>query len=213
MNIIWTLFYGWVVVTQPVAPVIPEIPQTITVRVTGQSECHADIWYKIEEIELKEYVKHVLAAEWGHDWSEESLKAGAIAVKQYAIRSVIDAGPFIETQVLWKGEWQDGRILEGGKWLDAHVYDCNWDQVYNPALDFETVNNAVEETWNWYLVDEEGDFVKPYYNAWMGGCEEQGAENCMSQWGTKQDAENGMSWDEIVHKYYAGQLVYNDKYD
>jgi len=159
-----------------------QLPETIDVRITGQAECKPNLHYHIETIDFKEYVKGVLPNEWGHEWPEESLRAGAIAVKMYA--------------------WSV--IAAGGKWSDADVYDCTYDQVYNPALRTAATDQAVEDTWNTALVTKNpGKLIRTYYNAWLGGCyERKEAGQCMGQWNSKADAEGGLAAAEILTKYY-----------
>lgn len=157
------------------------VPETITVRVTGVDRCYKGVPYHIEEMNFKDYVKGVLPAEWGNNWSEESLKAGAVAVKMYAW-SLIDAG---------------------GKWSDADVYDCNWDQVYKPEWRTRATDNAVEKTWSLALVTTNpGKLVRTYYDDWYGTCLSRGETNCMGQWNSKKRAEEGETFDEILATYY-----------
>ena len=155
---------------------IYKIPETIVVRITGQESCTENMRYYMEEIDFKEYVKGVLPNEWGSTWHEESLKAGAIAVKMYAWSKYETAG---------------------------FVWDCTWDQVYNPDKRYESIDQAVEETWDWiFITPNPGKPIRTYYNAWIGGCQERQEINCMGQWNSKKDAENGMTWQEIITKYY-----------
>jgi len=157
------------------------IPQTIQVRVTGLDVCDPDMQYRTETMDFKEYVKGVLPAEWGNDWHEESLKAGAMAVKMYAWTTAETKG---------------------------YVWDCHWDQVYHPEWRTEATDKAVDDTWNYILVSHNpGKPIKTYYNAWHGGCLERGETNCMGQWDSLSDAVIGHKWQVIVMKYYEGQIV------
>ena len=106
------------------------IPTTIRVRVTGYAYCDLSRPYTVETVDFKDYVKHVLPNEWPSSWHTESLRAGAMAAKMYA--------------------WS--YIAIGGKWPDADVYDSTCDQVYNPAVEYESTNNAVDATWDWRLM-------------------------------------------------------------
>lgn len=184
-----------------------KFPETITVRVTGKKECDHATRYVLEEVPFKDYVKGVLSNEWGMDWHEESLKAGAIAVKMYALYTIENAGDWVDTVVFFDGRWQPTKVLLNGKWIDAHVYDCDYDMVYNPAIRSEKTDQAVDQTWDYVLIDENGEYVQTFFNAWIGGCEEQEEENCAGQWNTLEDAENGMTWEEIISKYYNGDLI------
>jgi len=196
-----------------------EFPSTIVVRITGELSCNRDIRYQLKELELKQYVKHVLATEWGHSWNEESLKAGAVAVKMYAMRAIEVGGDWVESFYVSKdGDIIDTMVLDGwlrgqSKWSDAHVYDCNYDMAYDPRLQFESTDRAVEETWNYVLVDKDGDLFRTHFVAWYNACStftEEGT--CMGQWNSKADAENGMSWQEILEKYYPeSQLILKDE--
>ena len=157
-------------------------PEYITVRVTGQQECKDGAPFRVVKVPFKKYVKVVLANEWGHKWHEESLRAGAVAVKMYA----------------WNA------VLTGGKWDVGDVYDCDWDMVYNPSLSFTSTNRAVNDTWDYYLLNSKGDLFAPHFLAWYGACINWLGDTgkCIGQWNSKADAENGMTWQKITEKYF-----------
>ncbi len=152
------------------------IPHTIRVRVTGNPYCNTTIPYTIEVVDFKEYVKHVLPNEWWASWPGESLRAGAMAAKMYA----------------WY--W----IAAGGKWDDADVYDSTCDQVYNPAVEYESTNLAVDFTWNWLMM-RDSQFILTQYRAYDSQC---GSADCMGQWDSRDKALNSWTWDEILLFYY-----------
>jgi len=152
------------------------IPHTIRVRVTGNPYCNTTIPYTVEVVDFKEYVKHVLPNEWWASWPGESLRAGAMAAKMYA----------------WY--W----IAAGGKWDDADVYDSTCDQVYNPAVEYESTNLAVDFTWNWLMM-RDSQFILTQYRAFDSQC---GSADCMGQWDSRDKALNSWTWDEILLFYY-----------
>ena len=161
------------------------LPNTIRVRVTGYPYCDLSRPYTVQTIDFKNYVKHVLPNEWGASWPWESIRAGAMAAKMYA--------------------W--AIIADGGKWPDADVYDSTCDQVYNPSVAYATTNAVVDFTWNWRLT-KNGSLVHAYYRAYNYQCVDAGLEGaCMGQWDSRDDAIDGMTWDEIVYKYYEGSLL------
>ena len=131
----------------------------------------------MEYIDLKEYVKGVLPNEWYPTWNEEALKAGAVAVRNYALSKV-------QSGVLW---------------------DCHWSQVYDPSKRTEATDKAVDAVWDYVIMDGQ-NIVRTYYNADMAGCSMQG-DNCMGQFESQADALEGMTFDEILLKYYSGKLI------
>ena len=152
------------------------IPDTIRVRVTDDPYCNTTIPYTVEVIDFKEYIKHVLPNEWWASWPGESLRSGAMAAKMYA----------------WY--W----IAAGGKWSDADVYDSTCDQVYNPAVEYQSTNLAVDFTWNWRMM-RDSQFILTQYRAYDYQC---GSADCMGQWDSRDKALDGWTWDEILLFYY-----------
>lgn len=137
--------------------------------------------YHEQRIPLRQYVKGVLPNEMGRAWDMDALKAGAIAVKNYAVSQMID----------------------GKGW----VYDCTWDQVYDPTTRSSRTDMAVDLTWDYWLVDEAG-LVRTYYNAWNYGCAIRNEDNCMGQWNALLMAEADHTWRQILNYYYEGDLIW-----
>lgn len=156
-----------------------QIPETITVRITGKKTCEYPQRYTTVQMDFKEYVKGVLPNEWGRSWDMDSLRAGAVAVKMYA----------------WSMYQAKG-----------YVWDCTWDQVYNPSVKSARTDQAVDDTWDLYLF-KNGKPVRTFYNAWMNGCNIRNETNCMGQWKSKVLAEEGMSWKQILLQFYDGYII------
>ncbi len=162
-------------------------------RVTGLGVCQPEMTYHTETIELKEYVRGVLPSEWLPSWDDEALKAGALAVKNFAVSRHNAKG---------------------------YLWDCTFDAVHDPRKRTEQTDQAVDDTWDWWLVNEtflsyNGHYadsmgnqllVRTYFNADSIGCATQG-DNCMSQYGSQKYALEGFEWKEILLKYYEGVLV------
>jgi hypothetical protein len=164
------------------------LPPTIRVRITGYPHCDLDRDYTVETIDFKDYAKHVLPNEWvpteTGNWPGESLRAGAMAVKMYA--------------------WS--YIAIGGKWPDADVYDSTCDQVYNPAIAYDSTNKAVDYTWNWRL-SRDNLLVRTYYRAKYSQCPSGLAGNCMGQIDSRDMANEGSTWDEILYSFYVNSFI------
>ncbi len=158
-------------------------PLTIRVGITGQTTCTVPppIQY-VEVVDFNSYVKHVLPSEWYGSWPSESLQAGAMAVKTYA----------------WY--W----VNQGGKWPEygADVVDSTCDQVYNPAYSYWKTDQAVDDTWGHRMVRDGSIFPAYYYAGAYNGEPTDG--NHMTQWGSKYWADQGQTWDWILHFYYYG---------
>ena len=159
-------------------------PDKITVRVTGLKECEPGMRYEIVEVPFKDYVKGVMVNEFGTGWDDDALKAGAIAIKSYALYQYYTGGKY-------------------GGYDQGIVYDCDWDQVYNPDIRRADTDNAVDETWHYVLLSADGSPFSAHYLAWPNACDSFfGEGKCMSQRVSIKQAERGMSWVEILNYAY-----------
>jgi hypothetical protein len=155
-------------------------PATIRVYRTGTGV--------VEVIPFREYVKHVLPNEWVPTWAPHALRAGAMAVKEYA----------------WY--W----VARGGKQvaLGADVKDNTDDQVYDPNVSYASTDAAVDLTWQ-YAMTRNGLLFQAQYCAGSygpdpsGDCPWPGAAY-MTQWGSAYYADHARSWAWILKFYYAG---------
>jgi len=161
-------------------------PSTIRVYVTGSTDCNPAAAGTVEVVSFKYYVKHVLPNEWLTDWPTESLRAGAMATKQYA----------------W---YQANR---GGKWpdLNADVIDSQCDQVYNPAVSYASMDKAVDDTWG-HSATRDGGVHVSYYRAGRWGDGIDYGDDIMYQWGSEYWARQGKSWSWIYHHYYDNLVI------
>ncbi len=163
----------------------PPLPETIIVRVFGPPYSPCDLSrtvYDTQVIDFKDYVKHVLPNEWLYAWPSESLRAGAMATKMY--------GWF---WVDYPGSWD--------------VRDDICDQVYNPTIEYDSTNAAVDFTWNWRLTRDDG-LILPHYLDTYQRCMDYGWGDCIGQLDTYWHAlgNNGyekLTWDEMLELYYA----------
>lgn len=180
------------------------LPQTITVRVTGQTECYYGIPYHIEEVAFKDYVKGVMMNEFGDQHpvygvngerldvvphSDETLETAAMVIKNYALH-----------QYYTGGKW--------GGYEEGIVYDCDWDMVYNPNITRPRTDKAVDDTWGLVLLYEDTQQIVPtYFNAYYNGCiETHGAHGkCLAQWGwggVFSKGDRGLMMEEILRGAY-----------
>ena len=70
----------------------------------------------VDTVDFRAYAKNVLSREWISSWTTESLRSGAMAVRNYAWYHVL--------------HWRGGTNADG-ECFD--VRDDTWDQVYDPT--------------------------------------------------------------------------------
>jgi hypothetical protein len=157
-------------------------PQTILVRITGDWPCNVRAPYSLVTMDFNMYVKNVLPNEWYYWWPEESLKAGAVAVKMFA----------------WY--WID----RGGKWPDADVADNTCDQWLRFGSAHPRTDKAVDETWDWVLSRESDLFETRHKNT--RNCS---PPTCIQQLESADLARNGYRWDEILAHFYPGSSLWS----
>jgi len=146
----------------------------------------------VETVDFRAYVKNVLSREWISSWTTESLRAGALAVKNYAWYQVVH----------WRG------FLNGaGQCFD--VFDSTRDQRYDPSRPtYATMAAAVDATWA-TLAHRGGRIFATYYNAGQPyeacGANANGWQ--MFQWGSQGCGLIGRTAAEIMAIYYPGVVV------
>jgi len=146
----------------------------------------------VETVDFRTYVKNVLSREWISTWTTESLRSGALAVKNYGWYQVLH----------WRGY-----VNEDGKCFD--VFDSTRDQHYDPSRPtYASMAAAVDATWS-TLAQVNGRIFATYYNA--GSPSERCGANAngwqMFQWGTQACGLAGRTAAQILVTYYAGVVV------
>jgi hypothetical protein len=153
-------------------------PQTIKVLFEGN----------VEQRDFMFYVKHVLPREWPPPWPDNSLRAGAIAVKTYA----------------WHRAMPNGARASGSGCFD--IYSTTDDQVFDPTFSHANTDQAVNVTFG-SVSRKSGQIYLAQY--WAGTQGDPCAEvtsgpyaGRMNQWGTVTCANQGMAWPDIVQTFY-----------
>jgi hypothetical protein len=150
---------------------------------------------RIDTVDFRSYVKHVLPNEWVPSWHTEALRAGAMPVKTY--------GWYWTMHAKYPGSGYD-------------VKDTTSDQVYNPSVSYASTNAAVDATWG-YRITRNGAIFQAHYCAGSyngsltsGQCSEKHGWTVgtyLSQWGSKYYADNGRGWSWMQTYYYSGIVV------
>ena len=106
----------------------------------------------VETVDFRAYVKNVLSREWISSWTTESIRAGALAVKNYGWYQVLH----------WRGY-----VNAAGACFD--VFDSTRDQHYDPSRPtYAGMAAAVDATWA-TLATKSGRIFATYYNAGTAG--------------------------------------------
>ncbi|MEV0616663.1 SpoIID/LytB domain-containing protein [Nonomuraea sp. NPDC050404] len=140
---------------------------------------------RVERVEFKTYVKNVLPNEWVSSWPGESLKAGALAVKNFG----------------WYWALHSNRKTPGGQCFD--VYDHTSSQVYKPGSAKASTSAAVDATWGIRLTRGEKIF-RAQYCATTTACGHWVDGDWMSQNGSRDKARAGWTYSRILQHYYTG---------
>ncbi len=163
-------------------------PEKIRVRIAGTNI--------VQEVDFKNYAKDVLPNEWLANWDVASYQAGAMAVKTFGWN--------------WTINWRnDGLhyVAETGECFD--VWSDERDQVYVASSSTLPTAYAVEQTWNWLLLNN-GAIYPAHHNSgypddYCGETHPQPglyAGSTMSQYGSQACADNDYTWPQIVNTYY-----------
>jgi hypothetical protein len=142
---------------------------------------------RIDTVSFKPYTKNVLSREWIGSWTTESLRSGALIVRNYAWYQVL--------------HWRGG-VDATGACFD--IRDDTWDQVYDPSQPtWNTAAAAVDATWSAHVY-RNGHIFPTYYNA--GAVSEGCGANANGwkayQWGTQACGLAGRTASQIVVIYY-----------
>jgi peptidoglycan hydrolase-like amidase len=139
----------------------------------------------VQRVDFKTYVKNVLPNEWVSSWPAESLKAGAMAVKSYG----------------WYWALHSTRKTSGGSCFD--VYDNTSSQVYSPGSATTATSSAVDATWGTRMT-RAGDILQAQYCSTTTACGAWVTGDWMSQYGSRDLANDGDSYSTILKYYYSG---------
>jgi hypothetical protein len=141
----------------------------------------------VQVVPFRGYVNVVMAAEWGPTNPREALRAGAVAVKEYAWYSAMR----------WRGKTgPDGQCYD--------VSDSTIDQLYSPEDrdPAATLIAAVDATWD-VAVHRSGRVFSTHY---LGGkdvaCGSDADGTWLYQRSAMRCARDGKSADEILLLYY-----------
>ncbi|MBB5626691.1 SpoIID/LytB domain-containing protein [Sphaerisporangium krabiense] len=140
---------------------------------------------RVDRVDFKTYIKNVLPNEWRSHWPQQSLRAGAIAVKNFG----------------WYWALRSASKTPSGQCYD--VTDHTSSQVYKPGSATAATNAAVDATWG-VRMTRGGSIFKAQYCSTTTACGNWVTGDWMSQTGSRDKANAGWSYSRILKYYYKG---------
>lgn len=164
--------------------VIPFIPQRITVHLGSPTSNAANV-----TVSFSDYVKNVASSEIYPTWDESALRANILAITSFALNRVYTE--------FYRSRGYDFDITSSTAIDQAFV---------NGRSYFDNISRLVDELFNDYL--RRPGFVEPLASKFCNGttvtCEG------LSQWGSQNLAQQGLSSTQILRNYYGNvEIVTN----
>lgn len=157
-------------------PVTPYVPQNITVHLGSPSSNARNV-----TVSFPDYVKNVASSEIYPTWDESALRANIFAIVSFALNRVYTE--------FYRSRGYDFDITNSTAFDQAFV---------NGRSFFENISRLVDELFNDYL--RRPGFVEPLAAKFCNGttvtCEG------LSQWGSQNLAQQGLSSEQILRNYY-----------
>lgn len=157
-------------------PVIPYIPETITVHLGSPSSDAANV-----TVSFPDYVKNSASSEIYPTWDEDALRANINAIVSFALNRIYTE--------FYRSRGYDFDITSSTAYDQAFV---------NGRSYFDTISRLVDELFNDYL--RRPGFVEPLAAKFCNGttvtCEG------LSQWGSQNLAQQGLNSTQILRNYY-----------
>ena len=164
--------------------VIPFIPQRITVHLGAPDSDAGNV-----TVSFSDYVKNVASSEIYPTWDESALRANILAIVSFALNRVYTE--------FYRSRGYDFDITNS----------TAYDQFFvNGRSYFDNVSRLVDELFNDYL--RRPGFVEPLAAKFCNGttvtCEG------LSQWGSQNLAQQGLSSTQILRSYYGDVEIVNN---
>ena len=158
----------------------PVIPQNITVHLGPPSSAAQNV-----ELPFIDYVKNVASSEIYPTWPEEALRANIYAIITFALNRIYT-------------EYYPSRGYD----FDI-TNSTQFDQAFTPDREiFENISNITDDIFNDYVVRQGS--IQPIFTQFCNGT----TSTCdgLSQWGTVQLAEQGLTPFQILQNYYGNDI-------
>lgn len=161
-------------------PLNPVIPANITVHLGTPSSNAENI-----TVPFTDYIKNVASSEIYPTWPENALRANIYAITTFALNRIYTEW--------YKSQGYDFDITNSTQFDQAYVKD---------RAIFENISRIVDDIFDSYVV-EQGS-VQPFFTQFCNGTTSTCAG--LSQWGTVNLAEQGLTPYAILQNYYGNDI-------
>lgn len=161
------------------------VPETIVVHDGAPTDTTATNYY----VSYKDYIKNVASNEIYATWPDAAIRANILAIMSFTMNRV-----FTEW---YRGKGYDFTITS------STAFDQKW--IYGKTV-YENISHIVDEQFTNFL--SRPNVLQPILTQFCDG-KRVSCPNWMSQWGSKDLAEDGLSATEILEYYYGESIFIN----
>lgn len=162
-------------------PYTPRIPKNITIHLGSPSSDAMNVTESFPD-----YIKNVASSEIFPTWPREALIANILAQISVAMNRVFTA--------FYRNSGYNFDITNSPAYDQTYIYQRD---IY------ENISEIVDEIFNSYIRRE--GFIEPLFAVFCDGVE----VNCdgLKQWGSVELANQGLSYEQILKRYYGNDIV------
>ena len=161
------------------------VPETIVVHDGLPDDANAKNYY----VPFRDYIKNVASCEIYANWPDASIKSNILAILSFTLNRIFT-------------EWYRNK----GKNFNITT-STSYDQAYSHNRNiFVEINTAVDEIFTSFITKP--DIKQPLFAQYCDGVRVK-REGWLSQWGSKDLADKGYNYTDILKNYY-GSNIYID---
>lgn len=161
------------------------VPETIIVH-DGAPSSNATNFF----VPYRDYIKNVASSEIYSTWPKEAIVANVLAIQSFTLNRIYT-------------EWYRNQGFDFNV-TSSTAHDQKW---MNGRNIFQPISEVVDEIFDSYL--SRPNIKQPILTQYCDGNRVQ-CPNWMSQWGSKDLAENGMDAAEIIRYFYGDDMYINN---
>ena len=160
------------------------VPETIVVH-DGHPDAYAPLYY----VPFRDYIKNVASSEIYATWPKASIKANILAILSFTLNRV-----FTEW---YRNKGKNFTITSSTAVDQAYIHGRNV---------FVEISQAVDEIFTHYITKP--NIRQPLFAQYCDGVRTK-RDGWLHQWGSKQLAEKGYAYTDILKHYYGSEVYLN----